>query len=103
MAMIDGRFTRRNLLKLAGASAGAVMIPKGLITPAQAAGFPAIKEESAVIAFGHVGPISDEGWTFSHHEGLMAVEAAFPKANYSQSENIPYSADATPPFRRFGA
>ena len=101
--MIDGRFTRRNLLKLAGASAGALMVPKGLITPAQAAGFPALKEESAVIAFGHVGPISDEGWTFSHHEGLMAVKAAFPKAKYLEIENIPYSADATRTFRQFVA
>ena len=65
--------------------------------------FGPVKEADAVIAFGHVGPISDEGWTFSHHQGLLAVKDAFPAAKYIEIENIPYSADATRIFRQFVA
>ena len=71
--------------------------------PARANDFPAIKPEDAVIAFGHVGPVSDEGWTYTHHQGLLAVKAAFPAARYLEVESIPYSADATRTFRQFVA
>jgi len=96
------RLTRRSFLSMAGATAGGLMLPPGLVRPAHAAGpFSAVKEEDAVIAFGHVGPASDEGWTWSHHEGMKAVQAKFPKAKYIEVENIPYSADATRTFRQF--
>ena len=98
----DGRISRRGLLTAAGAAAGAVTAP-GLIKPAQAAGFGPVPEEKAVIAFGHVGPISDEGWTWTHHQGYLAAKAAYPKAKWIEVENIPYSADATRTFRQFVA
>jgi basic membrane lipoprotein Med (substrate-binding protein (PBP1-ABC) superfamily) len=95
---MGGHISRRGLLSLAGAASAS-----GLITPAQAAGFPAVKEENAVIAIGHVGPISDEGWTSSHHAGFLAIKKAYPKAKYIEIENIPYSADAPRTFRQFVA
>jgi basic membrane lipoprotein Med (substrate-binding protein (PBP1-ABC) superfamily) len=91
--------SRRRFMTLAGAAGSSLLLPPGLVraqTP-----FPAVKEEEAIIGFGHVGPISDEGWTWSHHQGLEAVKAAFPKATMLEVENIPYSADATRIFRQF--
>ena len=101
MDMIDRRLSRRTLIQAGGLIAAAQFAP-GLVAPAQAA-MTAIKPEDAVIGFGHVGPISDEGWTSSHHQGLVAVKAAFPTAKFIEVESIPYSADATRTFRQFVA
>ncbi len=100
---MNGRLPRRDLLTLAGLSAGGLVLPRG-IAPARAAGlFPPVAEDKAVIAMGYVGPTSDEGWSFSHRQGLLAVKAAYPKARYLEVETIPYSADATRTFRQFVA
>lgn len=100
--MIDLRNpSRRHVLGMAGALGASLTMPRGLITPARAASpLAAVAEEDAVIGFGHVGPIADEGWTWSHHEGLEAVKAAFPKARYLEVENIPFSADCTRIYRQ---
>jgi basic membrane protein A len=84
--------SRRKFLTMAGTAAGASLLGStGLVVPAAYAAGPmaAVKEQDAVIAFGHVGPISDEGWTSTHHDGLLAVKAAFPKAKYIEVETIP--------------
>lgn len=102
--MIDLRtLSRRGFLNMAAAGTAAAMLPGGLIRAAQAAtALPAIAEEDAVIGFGHVGPITDEGWTWSHHQGLLAVKEKFPKLKkILEVENIPYSADATRTYRQF--
>jgi basic membrane lipoprotein Med (substrate-binding protein (PBP1-ABC) superfamily) len=96
-------FTRRDILKTSVVSAAGLALPATGIRPARAASFGPVKEEDATIGFGHVGPISDEGWTFSHHQGLLAVKKAFPKAKYIEVESIPYSADATRTFRQYVA
>lgn len=93
--------SRRKFISLAGATGTALVTGPGLINPAAAAPLPAIKEENAVVAFGHVGPITDEGWTWSHNEGMKAVQAKFPKLKILMVETIPYSADATRTFRQF--
>lgn len=98
MDLVNRILPRRLVLQAGGlAAAGAI------IRPAQAAGFAAVKPEQAVIGFGHVGPISDEGWTSSHHQGLLAVKQAYPQAKFLEVESIPYSADATRTFRQFVA
>ncbi|NKN39755.1 BMP family ABC transporter substrate-binding protein [Agrobacterium sp. a22-2] len=102
--MIDLRnLSRRGFLNMAAAGSAAALLPGGLIRAASAATpLAAIKEEDAVIGFGHVGPITDEGWTWSHHQGLLAVKEAFPKLkNVLEVENVPYSADATRTYRQF--
>jgi basic membrane lipoprotein Med (substrate-binding protein (PBP1-ABC) superfamily) len=102
--MIDLRtLSRRGFLNMSAAGAAAMMLPAGLARQALAASpLPAIKEEDAVIGFGHVGPISDEGWTWAHHQGLLAVKEAYPKLKkVLEVENIPYSADATRTYRQF--
>lgn len=100
---MDGRFSRRTLLTTAGLASAGLIAPPGLIKPARAASFAPVKEENAVIGIGHVGPISDEGWTYSHHKGFEAIKKAYPKAKYIEIENIPYSADAPRTFRQFVA
>ena len=93
--------SRRGILGV-GAAAGSSLLLPGLLRPAQAASaFPAVKEEDAIVAFAHVGPVTDQGWTSTHDIGMKAVQAAFPKAKMLFVESIPYSADATRTFRQF--
>jgi basic membrane lipoprotein Med (substrate-binding protein (PBP1-ABC) superfamily) len=101
--MIDkSRLTRRRFLELGAAAGTAVGLAKaGFVGSASAAEFAPIAEEDAVIAFGYVGPVSDEGWTWAHDQGRQAVQEAFPKARLIVVENIPYSADASRTFRQF--
>ncbi len=99
----DLRISRRRIIQAGGLAAASPLLP-GLLRPAHAAtAFPAVKPESAVIGFGHVGPISDEGWTYTHHLGLEAVKKAYPQAKYIEVQNIPYSADAPRTFRQYVA
>lgn len=101
--MIDPRhLSRRGLLGLAAATAGSSLILPAMPRLARAAGpLAAIKEEDAVIAFGHVGPVTDQGWTSTHDLGMKAVQKAFPKAKTLFVESVPYSADASRIFRQF--
>lgn len=102
--MIDIRkLSRRRFLELGGTAGLAVGLSQaGLIRSARASTpLPAVAEEDAVIAFGYVGPTSDEGWTWTHEQGRQAVQQAFPKAKTIFVENIPYSADASRTFRQF--
>ena len=92
--MIDLRtLSRRGFLNMSAAGAAALMLPAGLVRRAFAASpLPAIKEEDAVVGFGHVGPISDEGWTWAHHQGLAV--AAYPKLKKVLGSRTFPSADA---------
>lgn len=101
--MIDLRnLSRRGFLNMAAAGSASLMLP-GLARRARAAtALPAVRQEDAVIGFGHVGPITDEGWTWSHHQGLLAVKEKFPNLKkILEVENVPYSADATRTYRQF--
>lgn len=100
--MIDLRHPTRRRLLTAGAAAGTSLLVPGLVRPARAASaLPAVKEENAIFAFGHVGPVTDQGWTSTHDAGMKAVQEAFPKAKTLFVESIPYSADATRIYRQF--
>ncbi len=100
MNTIDQPLPRRRILQAGGLAAATTLAP-GLL---RAAGPMApIKPDQAVIGFGHVGPISDEGWTYTHHLGLLAIKEAYPQAKLLEVQSIPYSADATRTFRQFVA
>lgn len=90
---------RRSLLRFGGAAGAGLLLPP--LRTAQAASFASVAEKDAVIAFGHVGPVNDEGWTWSHDQGMKAIQAAYPQAKTLFVESIPYSADATRTFRQF--
>lgn len=100
MSTIDPLLPRRRILQ-AGSLAAATTLAPGFL---RAAGTMApIKPDQAVIGFGHVDPISDEGWTYTHHLGLLAIKEAYPQAKLLEVQSIPYSADATRTFRQFVA
>jgi basic membrane protein A len=64
----------------------------GLMTAgsAMAAGMDKVKA-----CFIYIGPIGDGGWTFQHHEGALAVQAAYgDKVEIQYQENVPESADS---------
>ncbi|MBE2275434.1 MAG: BMP family ABC transporter substrate-binding protein [Rhodobacteraceae bacterium] len=45
--------------------------------------------------FIYVGPIGDGGWTFQHHQGVMAVQETFgDKVEIQYQESVPEGADA---------
>jgi basic membrane protein A and related proteins len=45
--------------------------------------------------FVYVGPIGDGGWTYQHHQGLLAVQEQFGDAvEIAWQENVPEGADA---------
>jgi basic membrane lipoprotein Med (substrate-binding protein (PBP1-ABC) superfamily) len=106
--------TRRQFLKLTGAAAG-TYAAGSLLSACGSAATPApaepAKEEAAApasgekvkIAFGHVGPVSDEGWTWSHDQGMKAVQKAFPNVETALVENIPFSEEASRTFEQFVA
>ena len=96
--MIDIRnLSRRRFLELSAAGVCWVVQLPDRHRPRRSAAAVA----RTVIAFGYVGPTSDEGWTWTHEQGRQAVQEAFPKAKTIFVENIPYSADASRTFRQF--
>ena len=97
--------SRRGFLNMGAAAGAGLLLPKtGLLRPAFAqAPLAPVDVKDAMIAFGHTGPVSDEGWTWAHDQGMKAVEAAFPGIRTAFVESVPYSADATRIFRQFVA
>ena len=52
--------------------------------------------------FVYVGPIGDFGWSYQHHEGLLAVEKEFgDKVETAYLESVPEGADAERAIERF--
>lgn len=82
---------------LAGAAA-LPLLPRSVLAAAPLA---AVAEKDATIAFGHIGPVSDGGWSATHHTGMLAAKKAYPAAKFLEVESIPVSADATRIFRQF--
>jgi simple sugar transport system substrate-binding protein len=55
----------------------------------------AMAQDKLKACFVYVGPIGDGGWTFQHHEGALAVQAAYgDKVEIQWQENVPEGADA---------
>lgn len=60
--------------------------------------------EPVLVAFGHVGPVSDEGWTWSHDQGMKTVEAAFgDRVRTALVENMPFSEETPRTLEQFVA
>jgi simple sugar transport system substrate-binding protein len=55
----------------------------------------AAAQDKTKACFVYVGPIGDGGWTYQHHQGLLAVEAEYgDKVETAYQENVPEGADA---------
>ena len=78
---------------------GSTAAPAASSAPAAAA--PAPANEPLKVAFVHVGPVGDAGWTYAHDAARKEVEAKFgDKVKTSFVENVPESAaDAERVFR----
>ena len=87
--------SRRGFLNMGAAAGAGLLLPRtGLVRPAFAqAPLAPVDVKDAMIAFGHTGPVSDEGWTWAHDQGIKAVEAAFPGAGLIRFEQAPYADD----------
>lgn len=55
----------------------------------------AVAQDKLKACFVYIGPIGDGGWTYQHHQGALAVQAAYgDKVEVQWQENVPESADA---------
>ena len=59
------------------------------------AGPVAAQQDSVKVGFVYVGPIGDFGWSYEHHQGLLAVEEALgDKVETTYVESVPEGPDA---------
>lgn len=94
-------FSRRQMLKATAAIAGTAALNP---TMSFAAGLSEpLDPNNMTIAFGHVGPKTDEGWTWTHHLGRQAVAEKYPNAKILEVESVPFSAKGSRTFRQFVA
>lgn len=55
----------------------------------------AVQAEKLKVGFVYVGPVGDHGWTYQHHQGLLALKKAFgDKVETTHVENVPEGPDA---------
>lgn len=111
--------TRRRFLKLAGSAVSLAGIG-GLVaacgdddTPATTAGTTGataaattaapVADAPYKVGFAYIGPIADNGWTFTHDEGRLAVEAAYDNVETSYVEIVPLSPEGTVVFEQLAA
>jgi basic membrane protein A and related proteins len=60
-----------------------------------AVGAPALAQSKAKVSFVYVGPIGDHGWSYQHHQGLLAIKKEFgDKVETSFVESVPEGPDA---------
>jgi len=56
---------------------------------------PALAEAKQKVSFVYVGPIGDHGWSYQHHQGLLAIKKEFgDRIETSYVENVPEGPDA---------
>ncbi|MCK9516106.1 MAG: BMP family ABC transporter substrate-binding protein [Ottowia sp.] len=81
--------SKRNTLRLAAAAAAGVALTGYGIRPARAADGEPLKA-----AWIYVGPVGDNGWTFTHDNGRKAVERKFgDRVQTTYVENVPEGPD----------
>lgn len=60
--------------------------------------------ETVNVGFAYIGPITDNGWTFTHDQGREAVEAALAdQVTTTFVENVPISAEAGQTFEQLAS
>ncbi len=63
----------------------------------------ATSDEAIKVAFVHVGPVADKGWSWAHDRGADAVQAAFPNAEITTLESIAEGPDSQRVFEDLAA
>ena len=105
------RLTRRRLLRNTGVGAaslfgGAALLAACSSSDDSAGGGDTGSGEAATlnVGFAYIGPVTDNGWTFTHDEGRKAVEAALgSNVKTTYVENVPISAEAGQTFEQLAA
>jgi len=91
--------TRRDFTKYVSNSAvlaGLAFLSKPSITDTFA------QDQNLKVGFVYIGSASEPGWSYSHEQGRLAVEAAFPNVETAYVENVPENpADAERVIRDF--
>jgi basic membrane lipoprotein Med (substrate-binding protein (PBP1-ABC) superfamily) len=102
------RMSRRRLLK-AGLGVAGLAVSGPLLAACGGggggAGDPGSAEGDVVrIGFGYIGPVTDNGWTFTHDVGRKAVEERLAgKVQTTFVENVPISAEASQTFEQLAS
>ena len=104
----DIRMTRRHLLRTTGLGAAGVMMSGAVLAACSkkaATGTTSPSGGSPLnVGFAYIGPVTDNGWTFTHDEGRKAVVAKFgSRVNTSFVENVPISAEASQTFEQLAS
>ena len=82
--------------KTSGITSGGTAAGPGTATASSGGG----SDKPFKVGFAYVGPISDNGWTFTHDEGRKAVEAAYPNVKTVYVESVPFGPEATQTFNK---
>ncbi len=110
-AFSETLITRRRLLRLAGLGAGGLAAGAilaacgGEKAPSGASpGGGGSAKNLVKIGFAYIGPVTDNGWTFTHDEGRKAVVAKFgSRVKTTFVENVPISAEASQTFEQLAS
>lgn len=87
-------YTRRNLFKISAASALSFLASPLTRVLAQ--------DTNLKVGFVYIGSAVEPGWSYSHEQGRLAIEAAFPNVETAYVENVPENpADAERVIRDF--
>jgi basic membrane protein A len=104
--LVNARLSRRRFLRNAGYGAAGIVVGGSLLAAcgddeAPQGGGTAKKVR---VGFAYIGPVTDNGWTFTHDEGRKAMLAALGnKATSTFVENVPISAEAGQTFEQLAS
>ncbi len=108
----EAQISRRVLLRNAGLGMAGLFAGGGLLAacgdeptvtgptgPTAGAGLDHVK-----VGFAYIGPVTDNGWTFTHDQGRLAVDAALgDKVTTTFVENVLFTAETTQTFERLAS
>lgn len=101
--------TRRRLLRNSGFGAaglfgGAALLAACSKKSGVASSGSSAAAKSVNVGFAYIGPVTDNGWTFTHDQGRKAVEAALgSQVKTTYVENVPISAEAGQTFEQLAS
>ena len=102
--------TRRHLLRNTGLGAAGLFGGSALLAACSSSsvagptGSSSGAAQTVKVGFAYIGPVTDNGWTFTHDEGRKAIEAALgSQVETSFVENVPISAEAGQTFEQLAS
>jgi len=107
-ALWERQFTRRRLLRSAGVGAAGLLGGSALLAACSnnnaGGGGGGGGNKVVNVGFAYIGPVTDNGWTFTHDEGRKAAVAALgSQVKTTYVENVPISAEAGQTFEQLAS